>query len=650
MKRYLTQFLTTIKIVFLIMGLLSCSLDASSLPKKYSSIQCASNGLGKIYFSWIVPPSFYPAGGWRLVDMRTKKVIVDSIKSQDSDFSTIMQKKRNLTKKDIKAQNMLMLKVMMDFEYAKSVGFALELNNIKAGSRKYKLIGLDKNNKKLIVLKSKNINSFIASKLPQRPKNLRAKVDGGAIKLFWDSPKNDKFMPFKYEVLRQNKDKSYTRVNDIVLTGIKWDNLKAVFTDPFAPYGRKVKYIVKGVDQFNRKSKPSVVTIFHEDPKSLKAPTNIVSKIKNRYIKISWQKNDNPFTVGYIIERGNSDIGFFTMLSKKPLKATSDYFIDKTAKEGVTYIYRVRSVNNLGKIGLPSKLTYIKFIKNTIPKPIKSLKAKIYPSMVKLIWRARNKNIAGYIVQKKYKTQAKWVRLNSDLILNTYYQDNFSLDAIGEVSYRVITVGTNGKNSKPSKQLNVNLLGKLDIYAPTITSIDGVNAKVVLKYSLSNVGAKANQVLVIRGNSSSDVGMVIATQNSKKDSYIDMFVRPGEDYWYALKAITKDKRESKISSKLKVRVSSAKIKTPKLLDVKYISKPFRHIKVSFEKAPKFMSTLIFVKSEIDNIWIKKDIALSKDFFIDTNIPKKGKISYKIVYQAQDGTTSAESKTITLHIK
>lgn len=633
--------------VFMVIVLFSSGVDAKALAQKYTKLDAVSNGYGKVQFRWMTPPEFWPKKGWALVDSKSNKTI-KQINLSDTIVKLYKNTKIHTRNKKVKqAFNVTMFEVFVSYERAKEHGFAFDIKAEGYGKRAYKLVSLD--NKK-IVLRSQKIDAYKASPLPGGASRLKAKNSAKAVELFWQKEPKSLYAPVSYRVYRKNSKGIYElRTIPSILTGVNFKSDKPLFTDAVAPLEKRITYQVYGIDTFDRKSKPATVTTFHPDVEALYAPQNVKAEIKKGAVVITWQPNPNPFTAGYVIERGTKDGGFFDLLTPKPLKKSSGQFIDKSIIKNINYLYRVRSVNLRGEQGKASKLAVARLMDNTLPEAAQELKAKVYPSMVTLTWQGDTHNLLGYIVQKKYVTQPKWVDLNSDPINRYNYTDKIAYEAIGEVFYRIVTVGTNGKMGESSDIIKVRLPGNLKVYAPNIETISGQGAKVTLTYTLAAVGAKVSKVMVLRGNRSQDTGHIVATLSPAEKQFSDTNVRIGEDYWYALKAVDKRGIESKMGNKLLVRVMPTAIAKPAQPKAVYRSKPFKHVKLSFEEPPHYMYVVVYAQKGGDEVWTIVARHIQGTSFIDSNLLDVKSMRYKIAYTLEDGTEGEVSKPIKIMI-
>jgi len=617
----------------------------SSLPKRYQHLIVVSNGKGKLLFRWILPPKYWSKKGWILKGGGVSKVVPlgrDMIRYLD------MLNTSGSNKNAKQAMNLSILKMFLDFKKAQKDGFATILKVSKKGGVVYSLSVLGKNG---VILKSDKIDAFKATKLPQAPYNLKAKNDKESIDLCWSPPKDKKFAPFAYKIYRKRVDGKWKKLTKpYLLTGVKWKKKKRLFSDPYAPLEKKVTYKVVGIDIFQRESKPSFVTIFHPDIKALTPPSDFKAEALKDGIKLSWKKSDNPLTLGYIIERGTWSEGFFSLITPKPLKRETTTYTDKSAKKEITYIYKIRSVNFRGEKGKASRLVNATIKDDTLVNTPKDLKAKVYPNMIKLSWKRADRDSIGVIVEKRYKGYDKWVVLNERPIEESFYDDFISYNSVGYVFYRIANIGKNGKRSSYSKTIKVKLPGRLPVYSPNLKSIDLKKNKVYMKFYLSEIGEKPDRILIHRGLMGDVKGKIIAILPADSTSYTDSKVISGKTYWYALSSEKTGMTKSKMGQKYLIKVDMQNLPVPEKPRLKYLKKPFEYIKVEFKKAPKNLGVTIYCKNDKDSFWVKKASNLKGTFFVDSDVPSKGTVSYKIVYNKPDLHEGKMSKISTINIR
>ncbi len=628
--------------LFIIILLITPVLSKSILPKKYKTLGVVSNGKGELYFRWFAPAKYWSEKGWMLKGGGVSKKILFS-----KDMIKILKDSKS-SKRALSALNFSLLKIFMDFNEAKKSGLATVLKIKKKGLFIYRISAIGK---KGVVIKSKAIDAYKPSRLPQFPKGLKAKNSKDGVELYWKNPKNNRFAPFAYKIYRKTAQGTWRLLSKpYLLTGVKWKENRAVFTDVFAPFEKKITYKIVGVDIFFRESKPSFVNIFHPDPRALVPPVNLEAKAIKNGIKLTWNRSNDPLTLGYVIERGTWGGGFFALLTPKPLKRKTTFFIDRHIKKEITYIYRIRSVNFRGKMGQVSSLASATLKDEKLPSRIISVNAKVFPNMIELRWPKTDKDTLGVIVEKRYKDYDKWVELNDRPIQNGIYKDFISYNSVGEVFYRVVNVGKNGKRSAYSKVIRVKLPGHLPLYAPNIKKIYTKESKVYLEFDLPGIGEKPIFILIHRGMIADAKGKVISKISAKSTKFTDISSLPGKRYWYALSAVGVNNQKSKIGRKYIITTGFPSLPIPQKPTLKYKKKPFRYIKIGFKKPPKGLGVTIFYKKDSDNFWIEKASDLKGAFFIDSDLPEKGIVKYKIAYNRSNLHKGKVSKVSEILLK
>ena len=157
----------------------------------------ASDGKGHIALLWFPPPSQWPAGGWRLSDS-TGQTLVPQISMGDAtalqslsveDADAIRKLPAVLAQPDTSAQrrnliNILGLRVFSEPAYARAMGLAWAADNVAAGSRTYKVEGLDASGKTTgLQLTSPPADASVATQLPPAPTGVQTRVDESGVAL-----------------------------------------------------------------------------------------------------------------------------------------------------------------------------------------------------------------------------------------------------------------------------------------------------------------------------------------------------------------------------------------------------------------------------------------------------------------------------------
>ena len=260
--------------------------------------------------------------------------------------------------------------------------------------------------------------------------------------------------------------------------------------------------------------------------------------------------------------------------------------------------------------------------------------------------------ILGYVLERKIAGGGQWDRISPVHYGLTRYEDYFPIEAVGTYHYRVISVGADSKKSKPSKEITVELLGKLTVPPPFLREVTSKDETVTLYFNATGNKKLTDSFLVVRGNSPDDLGLVIGTPiDGSETSFTDTRVRPGEDYWYGLVAMDKEGNRSKISDKLLVRVIPNAIPKPEKPDCNYKQEPFSQVVISFEPPPSFLLAIVLRKSDEQDRWTTiADNVRGTNEVIDLDLPPSGSVSYAIMYKTEHGLTGAVSENRTIKIQ
>lgn len=94
----------------------------------------------------------------------------------------------------------------------------------------------------------------------------------------------------------------------------------------------------------------------------------------------------------------------------------------------------------------------------------------------------------------------------------------FSIGTLDTYHYRVIAVGIDFQNSKPSKEIKVFLPGHPEVPKPHLKTIRSENGVVSLSFKAAGDASLTEQMLVIRGNSVEDPGLIIGKRLSGSEN------------------------------------------------------------------------------------------------------------------------------------
>src|SRR5262249_44169843 len=248
----------------------------------------ASDGKGRISLLWFPPPSQWPAS-WRLVDS-TGQVLAPRIAAGDpaalqglsvEDADAIRKLPGVLARPDTNAAqrkqlvNILGLRAFSEPAYARALGLSWSLDNVAAGSRTYKVEGLDAAGKPTgLELASPAIDSAHATPLPPTPNQVQAKAGDNGVGLSWTPVAENRQLP----VIAYAVERDGTAVTSKpVVVGTHFDAKSSLVLDRAAPPNEMLSYQVFSVDVFGRRSEPGSIRIFFPDLRALVPPDRITA-------------------------------------------------------------------------------------------------------------------------------------------------------------------------------------------------------------------------------------------------------------------------------------------------------------------------------------------------------------------------------------
>ncbi len=628
-----------------------------------------SDTKGDIKLFWL-PNKTWPQGGWRIEKIQNGKTTILAKKiypaSDKNSLSKLPAKKieqiKKLTKQ-IKSGKMTReqaafakfvfgAQAATDMTIGKTLGLRYDDNSKIKGDRIYKLSALDKNGKVISSVKSKKVNPYKKSPPPQSISKLKANVTIDGVNLMWSKPKLDKINPVVgYKVIRIDSDGSKVTLTDktLLISQNVFKNKVPIITDKNAPLEKSVTYRVFSVGFFANQSRPKDIKVFIEDLRALMPPEKLSVKAGKESVELKWSKNQSPYCAGYLVERSYLNQGPYTVITPKGLIRNRVSYTDENIKGGTAYYYKIRAINTKGKIGKASYARMAIPVSKSGPPVITGLKADVGVSEIKLKWKKPKVNVAGYLVFRRPTGAKKWSQLNNYVVPDEFYEDSYSSSTYGSFDYRIVTVGNDTQQSKPSRAVHVELIDSISPNPPYITDIDPSNGKVKINFKPAPPINDIDYFLLIRSVSEDDPGLVIGDKiATKKHKVTDNFVKCGQRYWYRLVAVDKSGNRSELSRARTVVVQNPPIPTPKAPRLTYIEKPIPHVEIKVDFIPKQFIAIIYKKGKKG--W--EYVASTADTIPvnDLKIDKNKVLLYKVQYKAENGVGGTESKRTKIETK
>ncbi|WP_281951850.1 fibronectin type III domain-containing protein [Nitrosophilus kaiyonis] len=646
------------------------ALCTTLLAGKSPYIWVYSNGSGKIDIFWL-PSDIWPSGGWKLVRVTdgNKKILKNQLKPltlkkyinniSKNEYEKIKKFAKELEKRNLKKDELQIAKVVMGVKAAsnKYFGYLLGLRyedilNTKK-SVYYIIYALDKNGKAISSAKSIKVSPFKKSLPPKSVENAAAKSTPNGVEIYFSKPKLNKQNPIiGYKIKRIDNDGSsewITKNTKILSNDIFLKKLPAVL-DKNPPIETKVKYEIYSVGFFENMSKPVEISVYVKDFTALMPPLNFSAEGKKGKVILKWNKKESENCFGYLIERSNMQKGPFLILTPKGITKEKNIFEDKNVIGGVSYFYRIRSVNKNGEIGNPSVIRAATPISKSPPSPPRNLKAKVGKTLIMLSWEKPKKgDIAGYKVYRKSKDAKKWMQLNSYLIKDRYFEDPYDVNVYGEFQYMVKSAGYDSQESKKSNIIKVYIPDQVPPNPPIITDIKSQNGIIKISFKPSPPYEDIEKFYLIRSIDPNDPGLVIGDAIDKKSRSIeDKFIKYGQRYWYSMIAVDKAGNRSDLSRKFSIVAENPPLPKPDKPKLSYKDKPVKHVIISIKKVPRRAFAIIF-KSLDKKKWEYVATTDEAGDIVDTKVIGN-KIYYKIYFKSENNSLSEPSKIAKIKIE
>jgi hypothetical protein len=479
------------------------------------------------------------------------------------------------------------------------------------------------------------------------------------VSLFWNPPAdNHQLSVIAYAIERDGGGQSGAPVTaKPAVVGLRWDPKKPLVVDRDAPANEMLTYRVFSVDAFGRRSAGTSIRIFYPDFNALEPPHPVTAAGGVGKIVVSWPAEQKPNLAGYVVERALLYAGPYEALAAQALPPATTQYEDATVRGGTTYYYRVRTVNSRGDLGNPSSAAAAQPQNPGAPPKVDGLAADAGQTRVRLTWKPVGFPVAGYFVERRALTGnagvENWVRLNSHVTPEPLYDDYLGLSSDVKMEYRVLAVAFDNAEGPTSASVQVAIVDRSVPESPSITGSSGAEGKVLLNFVPALPAEKTAQVLVLRSGSEADQGVVIGDPlPGDARQFTDLYVSPGERYWYRLVAVDKNGNRSDPTRPVAIRVGSPQILMPPAPIAQYTSMPYPHVVLEFQPPPASLSLIVERQDQTNNDqtkngWIRIAGPMTAQNATDNNVPASGSVGYRISYVAADGKIGPASTVVTI---
>lgn len=621
-------------LLFLLFPLAGVAAAPKGTPagKLITRVWSASDGQGAVRLLWFIPPEKW-GHGWRIED----------------------DNGRVLARRVVPANGfepggnaiVLALKAMSDWDYAQSAGLAIELKDLPPRRAGFVLRRLDaRGEPDGAWLKTTPIDIASAAPPPRPPKDLRAEATAEGVKLYWRP--NPGLMPLLAYTVERDDGRAGTRLTRQPLAlGNDWSAVGAAFSDAQAPTETEVVYQVRGIDLLGRESAAATARVFVPDFTALNPPRGLQARAVKTPVELQWRANASRNTQGYLVERAFQTAGPWEVLTPTGLAATG--FTDREARPGSTLFYRLRAIGPRGDFGEPGLPLPVN-VRGEAPAAPQGLAAEVGHSRVRLTWQAAS-GAAAYHVERRAGDARAWSCLTTTPTPETRYDDLYGGSPGGRFEYRVHAIAPDQQTGEPGTPLSVTLPDTVPPSPPHIIATSGENGRVRLAFRAALPEADTASVLVLRGASAEEPGLVIGDPVSVgKGEFIDTWVDAGKTYVYRLVAVDAAGNRGDPGAAVQVRVGAPPLGVPGRPEARYLAEPFPHVKLNFAEPPRGLSVLVEAGEGNGNgeHWRPAAGPVAGGEAIDL-APRRDSPRYRLRYRSANGAVGEASAEVVVSI-
>ena len=615
-----------------------------------------SDGKGQIQLLWFPPGLQWPAGGWRVTDSAGKVVAqhvamgdaaaLAALSVEDADtirrLPDVLNKPPDNAKQQRNLVNLLGLRAFSDVNFARALGLVATVTNAASGARTYTVQGLDAlGNPTTPSIVSASVDGSQATPLPPAPDGVQAKVDGQGVSLSWNPPAENRALPAISVAVERNG--SSISVKPFVV-GTKWNPKVALVVDRDAQPNAMASYQIYAVDSFGRRSQPAGIRIFFPDFRALAPPATVTAAAAAGKVVVNWTAATKPNLSGYVVERAFLPTGPWETLMTQALPTGTSSFEDDNVRGGTSYYYRVHAVGPRGDLGPPSFAASVIPTNGDAPPAVSGLAADTGQTRVRLIWTAVAFPVAGYFVERRAggTAQGTWVRLNPRATVEPLYDDYFGEASGSALEYRVVAVALDNQEGPPSASVQVTLADRTVPGPPTILNVSGADGKVSLTFAAADPEERSAQFLLLRSGTTKDVGVVLGDPlPGTTRTTQDLYVSPGETYFYRLVAVDAVGDRSDPSNPIEVRVGYPQIPKPKPPVVK-LAGGSGLVTLQFDAPPAGYGVMVERQDDPNGSWTRVAGPIQGTTATDGLAAGKTQVQYRIAYSIQSGRTGDAS--------
>lgn len=287
----------------------------------------------------------------------------------------------------------------------------------------------------------------------------RARVTDGRVALTWEAPAftasaDDPIVA--YVVERADSTGAFVRITQRPV--MRLADRSTGFTDETADAGRWHRYRIRAADLLGRLSAPSPeVGIRAPGTRGPLPPIGVGAEAADGRIRVVWTFPPEPQARRYVVERSVGGDSSYARITRSPIPYDTPEFVDTLVRGREIYAYRVRVLDDAGRIGPPSNPATTRGVDTRAPAvPAALAVVQTAGHTARLSWRAvPDRDVRGYEVSRREPADTAFARLTGTPLRALAYADSgydgARLEPGRTYTWRVVAVDSSGNVSAPAE-------------------------------------------------------------------------------------------------------------------------------------------------------------------------------------------------------
>ena len=622
--------------------------------QKDTAVAATADGKGAILVLWAPPDSTIPANGFRI--RRTANGQTTTLKESyrpgdDQDAMSRLTPGEQKAVTSFRGTNqplgLMAASAAANFDFARSLGLALRDTTAPDGPVTYTVENIGT---------SRAVKRSDPPAAPQPPANLAATVTREAVTINAAKPAkaSAETTAVTYVLYRApvagTKNEEWTRVSPrpVLPTG------ELILVDEKPPaVETQFRYAIVSRSVFGIESAPSeAATVFVPDFTALDPPRNVTASASAGSIKVTWEKERNANTAGFIVLRAPNVDGPYTRLTPQPVAARE--FVDTTVRGGTANYYQVVAVNKRGEEGGPSLPSVTLAMSKGAPAAPADLTAERKTGRILLRWTgADTTELEGFRVERD-AGDGQWSILTSTPSTEPRFDDRLPVGVIGVMKYRVFAVALDGQVSAPSQVVEVPLPRAHAPATPEITAISGQEGRVRIDWRPTGERGEATHFLVLRSTAKNDEGIIVTPTPVAFPAvtFTDTTVTAGSHYYYRVVAYDAAANRSAASEPAAVHVGTPPLPALAPPQLRYETKPYPRVVATFKVPANFAGRVVLERRDRSGKWVAVTAPSVEGAtqLVDTRPVMGARNAYRVVSVATNGAVGAASTAVEVDVR